>query len=315
MFTNRKHIILTTLMLCLMLLATTGCIPINLGDLIDFTNDPSSSSQAETPVSSDVLSEAPSAIPEAEPEDDQSAELTALRQEITNNNCMVGIAFVGYLDSDISDEELAPYLNRNALAAKYPFLSNGKLVSYDGLELFALVPANENSVITLYPAGIDQYGDFTIQRNLTIYKSEPGETVILRCNDNENYANVFATVTDGDSVCEFYPMISLEDGYSVALYEGCYDFSLDDIFKHMSEAYYYLENDIPEIREAINDGMGIIYDSEIFYIDQNMLVFELGQFTEYGFVCEKKYAISFDATYVLDSDNQTWIVIGDGIGN
>lgn len=312
MFTNRKHIILTALMLCLMLLTTTGCIPINLRDLIDFNNDPSSSSEAEIPDSSEVLSEAPSSIPEAEPED---AELNALRQQITNNNCMVGIAFVSYVDGGLSDGELTACLNRDPLVTEYPFLSNGKLVSYNGLELFALVPANENSVITLHPAGIDQYGDFEVQRNLTIYKSEPGETVILCCNDNENYANVLATVTDGDSVCEFYPMISLEDGCSIALYEGCYDFSLDDISKHLSEAYYYLENDIPEIREAIDDGMGLIYDSELFYDGQKMLVFELGSFTEYGFVCEKKYAISFDATYVLDSDDQTWIEIDDGIGN
>lgn len=167
----------------------------------------------------------------------KGAELSALQSEIIGSNSAVGIAFVDYVEDGLSEGDVAGYLINSELAKKYPFLKGIKTVAYNGLELFVLVPASDNGVITVYPNTINDKGELEANRDVVIFKGKKGEAVALRCNINESYPNVLVSVTQGDAFLEFYPTISLRDGWSVALQDGCYDFSLDDIRKYTSEAY------------------------------------------------------------------------------
>lgn len=244
-----------------------------------------------------------------------SAELTALRMKIKENDCAVGIAFVDYVGNGLSEENVRNYLVHDRIVDSYPFLSQEKLIAYEGEELFALVPASKESTITLYPAGLDDEGNHSAQKDTILYQGNPGEPVLLRCNISENYGNVLAVVSNEEETLEFYPLISLEDGCSVAVFDGCYDFSLDNIRKYLDEAYYALEHNFTEVQEDVDNGMELVYAGEFYFCEQYMLRFEMGTYNEDGFVCEKQYAVGFDATYAFDTDAQKWYVIGAGLRN
>lgn len=151
--------------------------------------------------------------------------LTRLRDNMKTCDCGVGIAFLGYVDTCGNGEEIKEYVEGCAVAEEYPFLTTCEPVVYEGEELYAFVTAEKDDVITIYPAGFTEEGEYKDDKDTVIYQGNPGESVILRCNLSEIFANVLITVTNGDKNLEFHPMLSMKDG-SVALEEGCYDFSI-----------------------------------------------------------------------------------------
>lgn len=320
MLNRHKWTVLIALVLCLALV--TGCTII-----IPDTNDPASNVQDQATNGKNELNiDNKKDDTESNEEDNtedaaktEPEELTMLRNEIRENRCSVGVAFVDYIDNELSEENIAIYLSHTEIAEKYPFVNDADIVAYYGNELFVLVPADKNGVITLYSVDLSDDGEMEINlevnRDEPVYVGEPGAPVVLRSNIHEGYVNIMASITDGDSVCEYYPMVSLEDGCSAALDEGCYDFSPDNVLKHLDEVYYKLPHDFPEIQEAVDNGRELIYQGELYYNNEMMLRFELGTFNEYGdgFVCEKQYAVSFDATYEMDPVDHEWYIIGPGI--
>lgn len=243
----------------------------------------------------------------------KGAELSALQSEIIGSNSAVGIAFVDYVEDGLSGGDVAGYLINSELAEKYPFLKEIKTVAYNGLELFVLVPASDNGVITVYPNTINDKGELEANRDEVIFKGKKGEAVALRCNINESYPNVLVSVTQGDTFLEFYPTISLRDGWSVALQDGCYDFSLDDIRKYTSEAYDMLYKSFPEIQRELDRGKELVFADSFYFCNQWMLRFELGEYTADELAVEKQYAVSFDATYAMNMTEHNWYVIGAGL--
>lgn len=251
-------------------------------------------------------------------EDDD--ELFVLRNKIKKANCVLGVAFVDYEDSGLSLENTQIYINQSETVKKYPFLRDIKTVSYDGMELFIFVPASKESVITIYPNNITDSGEYQTVKDKVIYKSKPGESVALRCNTNENYSNVVVCVKDGEKDYEFYPMISLADGWSVALADGCYDFSVENILKYSNDACYLLPKTYPEIQELIDNGNELVFAGSFYFCDEMMLRFEVGEYTDESyskesFVCKKQYAVAYNATYAMDPKDHKWYVIGNGLGD
>lgn len=291
------------ILLCCVILS--GCSPTQKEP--ELTNDTSGS------VTTDIVS---TASPETEPDadaEDESADLTYLRSKIGEANCAVGIAFVDYVGYELSEENTAIYLNQSELAEKYPCLKNIKTVALDGTNLFVLVPATEQGVITVFPTYITDSGELEVNKGEAVYESLPGEPIALKCNISDSYSNVLVSVANGSETCEFHPTISLEDGYSVALQDGCYDFSIDDIRKYVDGAYSMMPQTYPEIEEALAGGKELIYAGEFYFCNQIMIRFELGGYGVDGdFVCEKQYAVSFDATYAMDPADHNWYVIGAG---
>ncbi len=296
---KNKAVIIISFVLCLLL---AGCVA-------------NTSKQPET-TESDTISTTEKETKKEEGEEPD--ELYVLRNKIKKADCVLGIAFVDYETSELSLENTQIYLNQSETINEYPFLHDIKTVSYDGIQLYIFVPASRESVITIYPNNITDEGEFEVNREKIIYKSKPGEPIALRCNEHENYSNVLVSVTNDDEVYEFYPMISLEDGWSVALEDGCYDFSVDNILKYANDASYMLPKSYSEIQDAINNGKDLIFAGSFYFCDQMMLRFELGQYTddsysEDSFVCEKQYAVAFNTTYSMDPKDHKWYVIGNGL--
>lgn len=295
---NHKILIFTAVLLCGALLA--GCVA-EPGQKPEITTGPPDTTTAdETGITNKEENEDP-------------AELYILRSKIQEAECAVGIAFVDYVESDLSQQDTATYLRYSEIAEEYPFINNAETVAYSGMELFVLVPASKEGIITVFPAAITEEGEYTAYRDEIVYQSAPGEPVALRCNISESYANVLVSVTNGTETFEFYPMISLEDGWSIALQDGCYDFSMDNIRKYVYPVYIMLPQDFPEIQQAMDNGRELTYAGDFYFCDQLMLRFELGISDESGVVCEKQYAVSFDATYAMDPADHIWYVLGTGV--
>lgn len=254
---KNKAVIIISFILCLLL---AGCVA-------------NPSKQPET-TESDTISTTEKETKKEEGEEPD--ELYVLRNKIKKADCVLGIAFVDYETSELSLENTQIYLNQSETINEYPFLRDIKTVSYDGIQLYIFVPASRESVITIYPNNITDEGEFEVNREKIIYKSKPGEPIALRCNEHENYSNVLVSVTNDDEVYEFYPMISLEDGWSVALEDGCYDFSVDNILKYANDASYMLPKSYSEIQDAIDNGKDLIFAGSFYFCDQMMLRFELG---------------------------------------
>lgn len=185
------------------------------------TSKPSVNTETETDSDSDKSSNAVS-VNQTEKED---ALLLELRNSIRENDCMLGVAFIGYVNSEGTDEDMHDYLANSACAKAYPFLMDYADVIYEGAELYAFVPANEEYQITVYGAGVTENGEYYDYKKSPIYHGKPGEIIVLRCNLSEIYSNVLVSVTDGTKTLEFRPMLSMEDGH-MAVESGCYDFSV-----------------------------------------------------------------------------------------
>lgn len=310
---NIKHllIIITAFALCLAVLV--GCT-------LTVNKEPSignNSTDTET-VSTDGVTDAVEASGLESEGAEELSELAALRNKIKDADCAVGIAFVDYVDYELSKENTEIYLSHSETVEEYPFLSGTKVVACSGNQLFLLVPASANGVITVFPAAISDEGELEVNKDELIFEGEPGEPVAVKCNFSDSYSNVSVSVTDKDTVCEFAPIVSLEDGCSVALQEGCFDFSVDNIHKYANEARDMLIKDFTEIKNAVDSGKVLVFAGDFYYYDLKMIRFELGSCAANDdgggeFTAEKQYAVSFDATYAMDPADHEWYVIGVGI--
>lgn len=168
--------------------------------------------------------------PIMEPED---PDLALLREEIGSSGSAVGLAFIGYVDSQSTEEELFRYLSESETGKEYPFLSDAPLVMTEGQELYAIVPPNEAGTITVYPSGITdhgEYAEYADDKSNPLYTGKPGEAVVVMCNLSEIYSNVLVTATNGGGAMDFRPALSMEDGH-LAETQGVYDFSVyEEIF-------------------------------------------------------------------------------------
>ncbi len=303
-------ITLTVLGLCLSALA--GCA----GDVGGIADSDAPETTLSDTASSEVTT-SPADGENAENGESELYELMALRSRIKDSGSSVGIAFVDYLEARLSEEDLSTYFEHSETAEEYPFLRGIDAVSCAGENIFVLVPASDDGVITLYSAGLNDDGEFEVDRSRELYRGEAGAPLLLSCNESENFSNVAVSVTDGDKALEFHPMLSLKDGWSVDLQSGCCDISIDSILKYVDRAYYMLPMNFPEIADALEDGRDLCFAGSFYFCDQTMLRFELGVPDEAGFVCEKQYAVSFDATYAtdMDTEDRKWYVLGAGIGS
>lgn len=196
-----------------LVLVLFACFALFLG----CASDPAKNSSATK------LSDLDSAASKTEENDSQ---LSLLRELISGNDCDVGIAFIGYVDSESTQENLRKMLEGSRTGQKYPFLTDCPIVKNKGQELYAIVPAKKDACVTVFEAGVTQDGEYEDYRDHIVFRAEPGEPIILRCNLSEIYSNVLVSVdVPGKDRVEFRPCLSMMDG-SIALEIGCYDFTV-----------------------------------------------------------------------------------------
>ncbi len=258
------------------------------------------------PIDVETSSETPS-IADKYPGDDEPLELYMLRRRLRDAESAVGVAFIDYSDYSISGEAVLEQLKAGEFFRKYPFLLESELVDCTGELVFALVPTDRDSVIRLYSSYINDDGELETDRDNAIYVGEPGESILLRCNMSDAFSNVLVSVS-GESVFEFSPHVSMEDGWTVNLSRGCYDFSIDDIRKYVDEGYEFIRKFF-ELRILDKE---LLYLGEIELCGQQMLDFGVGEYDDDGyFEPITRYAVSFDVTFILE--NREWILCEMGI--
>lgn len=244
------------------------------------------------------------------------SELDNLRKSITENDCTVGIGFFGYIYSESDEEMIRECVSDSTLAKKYPFLKELKAAVFEGTELYAFVPASKDAVITVYRSEMSEEGTYIDHKDKPDYVAKPGEALILRCNLSEIYSNVLISVTDGDNVLEFHPMLSMKDGH-VSTENGCFDFSVyenkDDNESELLGAAFELLTGTDEVNYALEHGMKLIYTGDTETVNgSDCFIFSLGTEHEEQFVREQLYAVSKDTVYVFYTETGEWQILGAG---
>lgn len=268
-------------------------------------NNTSDSDESKIPGSSSVTTEPDG----AEPND---ISLDALQNKISQNSIAVGVAFIGYVNSESTEADLRAYLAGSETGKKYPFLSSAPLVITEGQELYAIVPPNKKATITVYPSSVTEDGEYADDRSNPLCIGEPGEPLLLRCNLSEIYSNVLISATDGGGAVLFRPSVSLKDGhltndlpvYDFSIYEETPDERSVQIATEI-----LLEAD--EVKNAVKGGMKIMYTGDTQMIEgRTCLLFALGTDREDQFVRERYYGVCDNLIYVYDAVSDTWAVLG-----
>lgn len=254
--------------------------------------------------------QAPPPPPEPPAAPAESAELLSLRSSITAQEALLGVGFFGYIESQTDEAAVQALVAGSFLAQSYPFLQDGTVVLTEGAELYAFVPADENTAITVCPAEISEDGYYIDHKEAPLYTGRPGETVILRCNLSEIGSNVLISVMDGVNTLEFHPMISLENGRMVQQ-PGCCDFSLYEQSPEEAAREYLLA--VEEVQQALADGMALLYTGSTQQLNGvECLLFALGTNQEEQFVQERLYAASDGLVYLYSPLEDHWVAVSAG---
>ncbi len=244
----------------------------------------------------------------------KTSDLEALQKKIAQSGGVVGVAFIGYVDSESTEEELRTYLTDSEFGKKYLFLSGAPLFMTKGQEFYAIIPVNDKGRITLYPSVMTDSGEYADDRDHPLYTGKLGEVILLRCNLSEIYSNILITATDGGGAIDFRPALSMKDG-RLQEFAGVYDFSVyseegleDDVMNA-----YGLLLETEEVTFYTGKGMILQYTGQTQVIDgRTCLVFVLGTEHDDQFVREFYYGVCGNIIYVYNAVNDTWGPLGAG---
>lgn len=248
--------------------------------------------------------------PEPIPYEELSLEL--LQDEIMQSGNKVGLAFLGYVDSQSSEVDLRDYIMYSDAGSKYPFLLMSGLLMVEGQELYVIVPPDETTSITVYASGVNEWGEYVDDTSMPLGENWPGEPLLLQCNLSEIYSNVLIVVNDGSETIAFRPSLSMEDGHLVEI-PGAYDFSIYPNIPDESDVSSAMDRlvQLEEIDAAMKQGMKLLYTGDVQMVaGQNCLLFALGTDTGDQFVREFYYAVSDNYIFTYDAVNDMWYTYG-----
>ena len=248
--------------------------------------------------------------PEPIPYEELSLEL--LQDEIMQSRNKVGLAFLGYVDSQSSEVDLRDYIMHSDAGSKYPFLLMSGLLMVEGQELYVIVPPDEMTSITVYASGVNEWGEYVDDTSMPLGENWPGEPLLLQCNLSEIYSNVLIVVNDGSETIAFRPSLSMEDGHLVEI-PGVYDFSIYPNVPDESDVSSAMDRlvQLEEIDAAMKRGMKLLYTGDVQMVaGQNCLLFALGTDTGDQFVREFYYAVSDNYIFTYDAVNDMWYTYG-----
>ena len=246
--------------------------------------------------------------------------LAILRDIIRENECQVGMAFLGYTYETAEASDILEYTKMEEVAAAYPFLQEGTVVDAGGYEIYAIVPGCDCK-ISVYPTQITEDGEYLDDLNAPYYIGQEDEIIILRCNMSEIHSNVMVSVQKQNMSVQYHPMVSLKDGH-LATEAYCYDFSIyHDCEEYHSEDDSSLDINIArevlsqtdEVRYYLGLGMSLWYTGTEEYLEgRNCPVFVLGTDHEDHFTKENYYAVGDNVVYYYDATGDAWLLLGAG---
>lgn len=264
------------------------------------------------PVESSEPTEGTEPLDSCEPTEETDSQLLGLHTSIDESGYQVGIAYIGYVGAERTEEEIRIYLEGSPYAEAYAFLCDAPLVDADGAELYAVVTTRKDRSASVYPADVNEEGTYDVHTEQPLYKGKGTDCFLLYCNMSEVHSNVSIAIQTGDERLFVNPMISGKDGRLGNL--DCYDFSIytdgsetqDDV---MIAYGVLLEAD--EVQSYINLGMTLQYTGQIQVIDgHSCWIFALGTDHEDQFVRELYYGVCDNLIYSYDAITDTWTALG-----
>lgn len=236
----------------------------------------------------------------------ESEELSALRQEIRQAGCSVGIAYVGFGAYDAAEKDLRELLNGDF--TQYSFLKEAPLADCGGQELYALIPAGPEDRISIFASQLDENMEYQEDRENPVLAAAPGQTVLLRCNVSDIMTNSLAVVEGAWGSLEFRPCLSLRNG-RVHQDDDCYDFT--PYPGPDPEIAYELLREAPEVRQYLDQGMTILDTGEYETIDgRACVIFALGTDQDGAFVRERYYGVADNVIYTMVEGDGQWRLLG-----
>ena len=295
----------------------------------------SAETEAETETESETETAAQETEPVAEPETESAeteaaanvqeiyaeAQLVTLRQRIRQSSLPVGLAYIGYIGNDATEEELRQFVSDSAYAEPYSFLKTAPLVDGDGAELYAIVTM-ENCEMSVYHITLAEDGTLAAEDNI-LRKSDGEDCFLLRCNVSDIVPNIECSIKSGKLSYTLSPMLSGMDGYLIA--PGVCDFTIypeDDNSSDGTdtvrterdiEIATELLSEAAEVQERLGAGMTLLYTGEEVNIEgRECMLFALGTDNGDQFVREYLYGVCDNLIYAYDALSDTWSVLGMG---
>lgn len=237
--------------------------------------------------------------------------LEMLQEEIIQNGCSAGIAFIGYVDSQSTEADLREYVAYSYVGGKRFFLQDADLVMTEGQELYAVVPPTPQGTVAVYASSINDMGEY-VDGSTPLYTGDPGEAVIVLCNISEIYSNVLFSVTDGFGAVMFRPGLSGDDGH-VVTEPGVYDFSIyvdeadEATIQRAQEKLMQLEG----MSAAVEQGMTLLYGWTDYVAGYVCPVFALGGMDGELFDPQYYYAVADNGfIFVRTAQGDVWHTLG-----
>lgn len=235
-----------------------------------------------------------------------------LKEMISQSGNAVGIAFIGYVDSDSSEVDLRTCFASSKTGMVYPDLADAALYMAEGQELYAIVPTNSRGSIKVYPSTMTEEGNYADDKSNPLCIGKPGEVLLLRCNLSEIYSNVLITVNDGGGALDFRPSLSMENGHFRET-TGVYDFSVYEELpdERSVEIAMELLRETDEVKYAMERGRKLMFtgDMQLIY-GRPCLLIALGTDHDEQFVREQLYGVCDNLIYAYDAVGETWAVLG-----
>mgnify|MGYP004560453097 FL=1 len=235
-----------------------------------------------------------------------------LKEMISQSGNVVGIAFIGYVDSDSSEADLRSCFASSKTGMVYPDLADAALYMAEGQELYAIVPTNSKGNIKVYPSTMTEEGNYADDKSNPLCIGKLGEVLLLRCNLSEIYSNVLITVNDGGGALDFRPSLSMENGHFRET-TGVYDFSVYEELpdERSVEIAMELLRETDEVKYAMERGKKLMFTGDMQLIDgRPCLLIALGTDHDEQFVREQLYGVCDNLIYAYDAVGETWAVLG-----
>ena len=239
--------------------------------------------------------------------------LSDLCSTVIDNGFEIGIAFIGFAESDVTEDELYSVLKNSEYAQKYPFLCDARIADAGGNELYAVVTAKKDCRVSVYRTEVTESGEYGVRTDAALYDGKGMGCFLLRCNESDIYSNAAVFWENGDERVWIYPRLSGNDGRIEA--EDCYDFSIysqnnADEYKNVRIARELL-TEARQVRERMVQGMALLYTGEHLTVDgRDCMIFALGTNRGDLFVSEYLYGVCDNLIYVYDAVADTWTALG-----
>ena len=184
----------------------------------DVSNKPDTGNKNDVTDTDDTQGGKITAKPDKSEKEDAS--LTELRNQISDSEAILGVAYLGYYDGTFTD--IKEYLEDIGLYNEYLFVKDMDSDSFcttGGSELYLVVPVSRNMMVEIY-SGIPNFETYNLDKGELVKKTEPGKPVIVSGNVSDIISNIILECDE----FTYSPCLSGEDGQLVENY-GVYDFS------------------------------------------------------------------------------------------